>query len=283
MSSSNYLERWIDLTAHVLTLPADRDPMVDVCAEVSSQFDGALVGTVDFTADLARITGYRTAGIRLDYYATHTGCHPLSRHYLATGDQHARCLVDAHRFFREPSAAAVLAHARQIDGVTDVVYVPLVPLPGMTHRWLAMASSERLGEPARQVFDRLRELIRSIDAQGTVLTECWREDGSPTTGDEVGLTTRELVVLTLTADGLTAGAIADRLHISARTVSIHQQHSYAKLGVHDRLSAVLSAHSVGLLPRRRGRAAAPGVSVFEGLPVPGQLGARTETEGSRNR
>jgi ATP/maltotriose-dependent transcriptional regulator MalT len=65
---------------------------------------------------------------------------------------------------------------------------------------------------------------------------------------EVRLTARELVVLTLLAEGLTATAIAHRLNISPRTVHKHQENLYRKLGTADRLAAVLRAQRLGLLP-----------------------------------
>jgi DNA-binding NarL/FixJ family response regulator len=55
-------------------------------------------------------------------------------------------------------------------------------------------------------------------------------------------------VLSLLAEGLTAGAIGRRLMITERTVHKHLQHSYTKLGVTDRLGAVLRAQRIGLLP-----------------------------------
>jgi len=65
---------------------------------------------------------------------------------------------------------------------------------------------------------------------------------------EVRLTAREVAVLALVADGHTAGAGARRLLIGERTVHKHLQHLYAKLGVTDRLSAVLTAQRLGILP-----------------------------------
>jgi DNA-binding NarL/FixJ family response regulator len=62
-----------------------------------------------------------------------------------------------------------------------------------------------------------------------------------------GLTARELCVLGLLADGLTACAIARRLGISPRTVHAHLAHVYRKLGVSDRLGAVLVAQAAGLV------------------------------------
>lgn len=67
-------------------------------------------------------------------------------------------------------------------------------------------------------------------------------------GGEHRLTQRELTVLGLLAEGLTADAIARRLDISPRTVHRHLQHLYRKLGTTDRLATVLRAKAVGLLP-----------------------------------
>jgi DNA-binding NarL/FixJ family response regulator len=50
------------------------------------------------------------------------------------------------------------------------------------------------------------------------------------------------------AAGSTAEGIAARLAISPRTVHKHQENLYRKLGACDRLSAVLSAQQLGLVP-----------------------------------
>ena len=58
----------------------------------------------------------------------------------------------------------------------------------------------------------------------------------PTAGGPAGpggLTDRERDVLGLIAEGLTNAGIARRLDISARTVEVHAQHVFAKLGLPD--------------------------------------------------
>ena len=52
-----------------------------------------------------------------------------------------------------------------------------------------------------------------------------------------GLTTREVEVLRLVAQGLTDIQIADRLVISRRTVNTHLTSIYSKLGVESRATA----------------------------------------------
>jgi DNA-binding NarL/FixJ family response regulator len=63
------------------------------------------------------------------------------------------------------------------------------------------------------------------------------------------LTPRELTVLTLMAEGLTAAAIARRLGISPRTITKHQENLYRKLGTSDRLGAVLRGLDLGVISR----------------------------------
>ncbi|MFJ5103943.1 LuxR C-terminal-related transcriptional regulator [Streptomyces sp. NPDC088554] len=65
---------------------------------------------------------------------------------------------------------------------------------------------------------------------------------------EVGLTPRQLAVLALLAKAMPATAIAHRLHISPRTAHKHIEGIYRKLGTCDRLSTVMRAQSLGLLP-----------------------------------
>lgn len=69
-------------------------------------------------------------------------------------------------------------------------------------------------------------------------------------GGDVVLTARETAVLGLMADGLIAVAIARQLGISPRTVGKHVENIYRKFGTQDRASAVLRAHSLGLLQPR---------------------------------
>jgi DNA-binding CsgD family transcriptional regulator len=71
-------------------------------------------------------------------------------------------------------------------------------------------------------------------------------------GDRVGLTTTELAVLTLLGEGHTAYSIGLRLDMAAATAAKHLQHVYRKLGVHDRLAAVLFAREAGLIPAPSG-------------------------------
>ena len=56
--------------------------------------------------------------------------------------------------------------------------------------------------------------------------------------DPIGLTPREGEVLRLVGDGLTNRQIADRLHLSVRTVEMHVSNAAAALGCRTRAEAV---------------------------------------------
>jgi two-component system, NarL family, nitrate/nitrite response regulator NarL len=74
-----------------------------------------------------------------------------------------------------------------------------------------------------------------------------REIQLRTRDDRPVLTPREQEVLKLTADGLSAADIGERLYLSPATVKTHLQHLYGKLGVSDRAAAVAEAMRRGLL------------------------------------
>lgn len=82
-----------------------------------------------------------------------------------------------------------------------------------------------------ELLARVAALMRRVTAGHPIATS------SPN-----NLTSRELEVLRLLADGLDQAAIAQRLSITPRTVGAHIEHILGKLGVHSRAQAIAAAY-----------------------------------------
>jgi DNA-binding NarL/FixJ family response regulator len=75
-----------------------------------------------------------------------------------------------------------------------------------------------------------------------------RADAPTATGDALNiLTPREREVLELIARGLTNRQIAERLHISIKTVETHRGNMMQKLDVHDRAELIKFAIDSGVI------------------------------------
>ena len=66
--------------------------------------------------------------------------------------------------------------------------------------------------------------------------------------DAIGITPRELEILSLIAQGLSNREIADRLFVSENTVKTHCSRAFDKLGARRRTQAVQLGKQLGLLP-----------------------------------
>ena len=64
---------------------------------------------------------------------------------------------------------------------------------------------------------------------------------------DIGLTQREIEIIRLTAEGLTAAQIAARTFLSVHTVNTHRQHIYAKMEVRNVSDMLRKAQEIGII------------------------------------
>jgi len=140
--------------------------------------------------------------------------------------------------------------------------------------WRAAACAwERIGMPYEQALalaegpeDALREALIVLDRLGAgplaaIVRRRLRERGArgiprgpneATRASPSGLTTKELQVLQLLAQGCTNALLARRLHRSPKTIDHHVSAILEKLGVHSRTEAVATALARGMVSATTG-------------------------------
>jgi DNA-binding CsgD family transcriptional regulator len=118
----------------------------------------------------------------------------------------------------------------------------------------AHATAIRLGaRPLRSEVEALAGRGRiDLSGEGPASTEPTAAARAAAAGagagrDRLGLSAREIEVLTLVADGRSNGEIAEQLFITRKTASAHVTHILDKLGVTNRVEAAMVAARMGLL------------------------------------
>ena len=93
----------------------------------------------------------------------------------------------------------------------------------------------------------LGEALLSPSVTRRVIQELARQRRAPRAPELERLTQRELEVLRLVAEGLSNAEIAARLYLSEATIKTHTSSILAKLGLRDRVQAVIFAYKQDLL------------------------------------
>ena len=180
--------------------------------------------------------------------------HPLVLHYQSTASQTPRTATDLPRGQRWQDEQVQFEVERLLNANQHLA-LPLPAPSGQAHLVVLGRTASEFSQRDREFVRQLQPLLAGVVNQQRQLLR-WRL-AADTTADatsedlstECGLTPRELTVLTLLGDTLTAEAIAHRLRISPRTVHRHLGNIYRKLGTRDRLDTVLRARQAGLLRR----------------------------------
>lgn len=148
------------------------------------------------------------------------------------------------------SGLEVLSAARRGQLKTRIVFLSAHLDSDLVYRALAAGASGYLSKEADrdEILDAVvaawrGQVVLAPEVQTGLAGEIRRRE----VVERPILTPREAEVLALTADGLHAPEIAERLHLGVTTVRSHMQNMYEKLGVSDRAAAVAKAMRTGLL------------------------------------
>ncbi|OHV29111.1 hypothetical protein BCD49_36590 [Pseudofrankia sp. EUN1h] len=249
------LNRLLDLTISLLDNPHEFWPAV--CGELAAVLHARLAGCFQVRWPSGGIWSQVLDGGawtgRIPWTPSEVAVHPLVRSFATGVDLAPRTLGEVADDGWLTSEEHVVARER-FEGSFAQVLIPLRRAGSELHYVGAARTGREFNDRERAYLDRLQPLLVAIERhlrETDRLRRGLAPIGEPPAlpgprAADAGLTDRETVVLALLADGLSPVAIARRLGISARTVVKHQEKIYRKLGVHDRVNAVLLAQRLGL-------------------------------------
>ncbi len=106
----------------------------------------------------------------------------------------------------------------------------------------AVLEPETIREKCRELSDRAESINADVaDYVGDLLIERSRRIA------DIGLSQREIQIIRLSAEGLKASEIAERVHLSVHTVNTHRQRIYAKMEVKNVSEMMHKASELGLI------------------------------------
>jgi DNA-binding NarL/FixJ family response regulator len=174
------------------------------------------------------------------------GFHPLIRWFAITGCASPMSVARVPRAIAPESCVAALRACMAPAGMDQQLSIPYVLTPDRHRAFVLARAREDYSDEDLEVARRLQPLLVLLERQVQVLGGA--PDGSRDGAGRGVLTGRERAVLVLLERGCTAEAIGRELGVSPRTVHKHLEHLYRKLGVSDRLRAVVVAKEARLLP-----------------------------------
>lgn len=143
-----------------------------------------------------------------------------------------------------------LRRIKQVSGDIPVVVIGGDQDPNFLREAVEAGAVGVVGKPPSP--DQIRDAIEVVRAGGSYLDPArtkgmFEAIGISTSSKEPVVTNRELEVLRLLFDGLSARQIATNLGLSERTVNTHVANVYRKLGASNRVEAIRIAMRLGML------------------------------------
>jgi len=189
--------------------------------------------------------GHRAEVDRWSVTEAPTG-HPVLRYYRATLDCAPVQVHDVPARFADRRVVGAWLELSSAWGAPAQLALPL-HFGHNDHRAFVLGRMDPFTPGELELFDVLQRLLIGVDRQVVALRGVAPTPRAWAAAESARLTARELAVLGQVAKGLTATAVGRSLGIVPSTVHKHLERVYTKLGVRDRLGAVLRAQQLGLL------------------------------------
>ena len=254
VDSSRAEREWLELMADALATPSTVFPEQRVAEQLQRTF--AARGVAFSTRTGATISqrlwpfaeqfnGHRD---EIERYAVteSAGGHPVLRFYLSTLECRPLQVHDVPERFADRRVRGTWFERASAWGAPAQMALPSY-FAAAGHRVFVLGRADPFSRGELSLFHLLHRLLIGLDRQTAALQGLTATVDTSRFADAGRLTVRELTVLGLVADGLTAAAAARRLAVAPGTVHKHLQNAYRKLGVRDRLGAVLRAQDMGVL------------------------------------
>lgn len=256
------LADWFLITAEVLQRPILELPLDDLRDDILASFDARMLSSNLRDKD-GRITvrGYGWSTTDPDSREANDAIaelfrvldlelfdyHPLLRWYAGTGETGPQSVGRVPRRFLDCWQTHEVYGLLRGVRAEQQLSIPML-VRGVEHQAVVVCRPGRdFTEDDMALARALQAMFTSLQRQAEILA------ARPVPADLASsLSGRELAVLRSIAEGRSVLATAHELGVSPRTVEKHLEHAYRKLGVRDRVSAVLIAYELGLVePERR--------------------------------
>ncbi len=253
MGADRRVDQWLELVATLLATPLDDFPERQLAVTFEARgvafSRGSPAGGVAqrlWPAD-EQFHGRRADVETWSAREAATG-HPVMRFYLSTYRPIPMQVCDVPDTFADRRVQEAWFARSSEWGVPSHVAVPLHFTP-LGHSAFVIGRADPFTADELTLVGTLQRLLIGLARQTAALQGVARAPSAVEVASDVRLTVRELAVLGLVAQGLTAASVGRRLGIAEATVHKHLQRVYGKLDVRDRLAAVLRAQHLGLLAR----------------------------------
>jgi DNA-binding CsgD family transcriptional regulator len=235
---------WVDLVAHLVTEANGPFPHQRLLQELSNTFSSNVSwnwqeANGSFSFDMSHpIPGWPTRTELAIWAEISMTVHPLLWWYRTSMDMRALSIDRVPRSLVPQSGYEITRSLTAPVGVNRQLAIPYAAASTGYRSFVLAQGGPDFGEEDMALARRLQPLLAVVDRQSQILAS------APKAPAGAGLTAREAAVLELLSEGATAARIGHVLGISPRTVHSHLTNLYRKLGVCDRVQAVMVAHQL---------------------------------------